>query len=99
MKKILFLILTGFTFFPEIQAQFSRYIVQLKHKIASTHSLSDHSPYLSQRAIDRRTRYNIVLDSTDLPVPASYISQIKNIPGVTLLNVSRWLNAIAIKTT
>ena len=99
MKKILFLILTGFTFLPAIQAQFSRYVVQLKHKGASTHTLSDPSPYLSQRAIDRRIRYNIALDSTDLPVPASYISQIKNIPGVTILNVSRWLNAIAIQTT
>jgi hypothetical protein len=39
------------------------------------------------------------LDSTDLPVPASYISQIQSIPNVAILNVSRWLNALSIQTT
>ena len=35
-------------------------------------TLADPSPYLSARAISRRTRYSIAVDSTDLPVPASY---------------------------
>ena len=83
----------------ELQAQFSRYIVQLKHKAATSHTLANPLPYLSQPAIDRRTRYGIALDSTDLPVPASYIQQIQAIPNVTVLNVSRWLNAVSIQTT
>jgi serine protease AprX len=99
MKKILLLLLTGFFCLTGLQAQFSRYVVQFKHKGATTNTLSNPSPYLSQRAIDRRMRYNISLDSTDLPVPASYISQIQSIPNVTILNVSRWLNAVAIQTT
>lgn len=98
-KKILILALTGFFYFNELPAQFTRFVVQLKDKAATTHTLNNPSAYLSQRAIDRRTKYNIAIDSTDLPVPASYISQIKNIPGVTILNVSRWLNAVAIQTT
>ena len=85
--------------FTELKAQFSRYIVQLKHKAATTHTLADPSSYLSQRAIERRTRYGIAIDSTDLPVPAAYIQQIQNIPNVTVLNVSRWLNALSIQTT
>ena len=99
MKKILLLLLTGFIYFTGLQAQFSRYILQLKNKGATTNTLSNPSPYLSQRAINRRIRYNISLDSTDLPVPASYISQIQSIPNVTILNVSRWLNAVSIQTT
>ncbi|MEP7375847.1 MAG: S8 family serine peptidase [Chitinophagaceae bacterium] len=99
MKKIPLLLLTGFICFTGLQAQFSRYIVQFKHKGATINTLSNPAPYLSQRAISRRIRYNISLDSTDLPVPASYISQIQNIPNVTVLNVSRWLNAVAIQTT
>ena len=83
----------------ELQAQFSRYIVQLKHKGATNHTLANASPYLSQRAIDRRTLYGIALDSTDLPVPVNYIQQIQGIPNVTVLNVSRWLNAVSIQTT
>jgi len=99
MKKILFLFLAGFFCFAELEAQFSRYIIQFKHKGGTTYTLSDPAPYLSQRAINRRIRYNISLDSTDLPVPSSYISQIQSIPNVTVLNVSRWLNAITIQTT
>src|SRR5687767_12210238 len=99
MKIFLFFGLIIILCFTELQAQFSRYIVQLKHKSATTHTLADPSPYLSQRAIDRRVRYGIALDSTDLPVPASYIAQIQSIPNVTILNVSRWLNAVSIQTT
>lgn len=98
MKKLLFLLLNVFLF-AEAGAQFSRFVVQFRHKGATTHSLDQPSAFLAQRAIDRRTRYNIALDSTDLPVPLSYVSQISSIPGVTVLNVSRWLNAVAIQIT
>lgn len=99
MKKFSFLFFFAFLFSIEIQAQLSRYVVQLKHKGATTYSLANPSPYLSQRAIDRRASYNISIDSTDLPVPSSYISQIQSIPNVTVLNISRWLNAVAIQTS
>lgn len=99
MKKFSFLFFFAFLFSIETRAQLSRYIVQLKHKGATGYSLAIPSPYLSQRAIDRRASYNISIDSTDLPVPSSYISQIQNIPNVTVLNISRWLNAVAIQTT
>jgi serine protease AprX len=79
-------------------AQLTRHIIYLKHKGATTHTLANAIPYLSQHSIDRRNRYVIPIDSTDLPVPASYISQIQSIPGVTLLNVSKWLNAVTIQT-
>lgn len=98
MKKFL-LFSISFFLFISLQAQYSRYVVQLKDKAAGTASFTNPSAYLSQRAIDRRSRYNITIDSTDLPVPATYIQQIKNIPNVTVLNVSRWLNAVAIQTT
>ncbi|MFI5132555.1 MAG: hypothetical protein ACHQFX_21305, partial [Chitinophagales bacterium] len=99
MNKLLFFLLTNFLILAESKAQFSRYIVQLKHKGATTYSLANPSSYLSQRAIDRRTRYSIAVDSTDLPVPPSYISQIQAVPNVTVLNISRWMNAVSIQTT
>jgi hypothetical protein len=98
MKRFLFFLWTGFLCVTELPAQFTRYVVQLKNKAATTHSINTPSAYLSQRAIDRRTRYNIPIDSTDLPVPGSYVSQIQTIPNVTILNISRWLNAVAIQT-
>ncbi len=99
MNKLLFFLLISFLFTKEIRAQFSQYIVFFKNKATTTHSLSTPAPFLSQRAIERRTRQNIAIDSTDLPVPRDYIDQIAAISNVTVLNVSRWLNAISIQTT
>jgi hypothetical protein len=90
-------LLIGF-FSNRTQAQFTRYIIQLRDKNGSPYSISDPTAYLSQRAIDRRTRYGIAIDSTDLPVNPSYVTQIKNVPGVTVLNISKWLNAVTIQT-
>jgi len=86
------------SFFNHAHAQFTRYIIKLKDKTGSPYSISDPTAYLSQRAIDRRTRYSIAIDSTDLPVNPAYVTQIKNVPGVTVLNVSKWLNAVTIQT-
>lgn len=78
---------------------FSRYIVQFSNKAGTPFSLSNPSAFLSQRAIDRRTRYGIALDSTDLPVPPRYIDSLRAAGAVTVLNVSKWLNQVSIQTT
>ncbi len=92
------LFVSGF-FFSNANAQFTRYIVNLKNKNGTPYTFSNPQAYLSQRAIDRRTRYNISIDSTDLPVTPSYVTQIQNVANVTVLNVSKWLNSITIQTT
>ncbi|HEY0432815.1 MAG TPA: S8 family serine peptidase, partial [Chitinophagaceae bacterium] len=83
----------------QLSAQFSRYAVSLRDKHATSFTFSNPLAYLSQRAIDRRTRYGLAIDSTDLPVPATYVAQISAIPNVTLLNVSKWLNLVTIQTS
>jgi hypothetical protein len=92
------ILLIGFSF-NHSHAQFTRYIIKFKDKNGSSYSLSDPINYLSQRAIDRRTRYGIAIDSTDLPVNPSYVMQIKNVANVTVLNISKWLNAVTIQTS
>ena len=99
MKKIIPLLLISLFFVSKTEAQFTRYLVKLKNKGGSSFTISNPIAYLSQRAIDRRTRYGILIDSTDLPVTPSYITQIKNVPNVTVINVSKWLNSISILTT
>lgn len=54
---------------------------------------------LSQRALERRIRYNIALDLKDVPTEASYITQIKNMVGITVKAKSKWLNALHIQGT
>lgn len=99
MKKILLLLCTTAIFVNESSAQFNRYVVKLKNKGNASFSFSTPLTYLSQRAIDRRTKYGIAIDSADLPVTPSYITQIDNVPNVTILNVSKWLNSVSIFTT
>lgn len=99
MKNILLFFLVLHLLANESQAQFTRYLVQLKNKGGNSFTLANPSAYLSQRAIDRRTRYGIAIDSTDLPVTAAYITAIRNIPNVTVLNVSKWLNSVSVQTS
>jgi serine protease AprX len=99
MKQLSLLLLSALLILTESSAQFTRYIVKLKDKGNNPFTLSNPIAYLSQRAIDRRTRYNIPIDSTDLPVTPSYITQIKNVPNVSFLNASKWLNSVTIQTS
>ena len=84
-------------FFPE--AQLNRYVITFTDKGSNPFSLSDPQAYLSQRAIDRRTRYNIAIDSTDLPVTPRYIDSLRASGAVEILSVSKWLNQVAIRTS
>lgn len=99
MRKIVLLLSISVALATETQAQFNRYIVTLKNKGNSPYTIGNPSVYLSQRALDRRTRYGIAIDSADIPVTPSYINQIDNVPNVTILNASKWLNAVTIFTT
>lgn len=99
MKKLYFLLIFSFFVGSSVHAQYSKYIVQLKNKGGTTHSLSNPSTYLSAKAIERRTRQKLTLDSTDLPISATYLAAIKQVPNVTVLNVSKWLNQVLISTT
>jgi hypothetical protein len=99
MKKFLPLLILILAVVNESQAQFTRYLVKLKNKGGTPYTFTSPLAYLSQRSIDRRTRYNIAIDSTDLPPTPSYITQIRNVPNITILNVSKWLNSVSILTT
>ncbi len=100
MKKIILLVLIGlFAANTNSNAQFSKYIVRLKDKGTNPFSISNPIQYLTQRSIDRRTRYSIAIDSTDLPITPRYLDSIRLAGAVTILNTSKWLNQVAIQTT
>ncbi len=80
-------------------AQYSRYIIRFSDKGSNPFSIVNPSAYLSAKAIERRIRYNIAIDSTDLPVTPRYIDSVRLAGNVTILNISKWLNQIAIRTT
>ena len=100
MKKYYtMLFLCGLFFSFAANSQYSRYVIRLKDKKGTAFSISNPSAYLSARALARRTRYKISIDSADLPISAAYLDSIKLVPNVTVLNVSKWLNQVCIKTT
>lgn len=81
------------------EAQYSRQLIQFRDKKATEYSLSQPQAYLSARAIKRRTVQHISIDSTDLPVPKAYLDSLLTVPGVSILNKSKWLNQVLIKVT
>lgn len=100
MKKLislflLFLAIAGVNCY----GQFTRYIIQLKDKAGSPFLTTNPSQFLTQRSIDRRIRYNIAVDESDLPVPQAYLDSIFLTGNVNILNVSKWLNQVCIQTT
>ncbi len=96
-RGLLLIILMNFCLLS--QAQFNRYVIVFKNKGTNPYSFSNPSAYLSSRAIDRRTRYQIAIDSADLPVTPRYIDSIRLSGNVSVLNVSKWLNQVSIETT
>ena len=96
MKKLfpLFIFFISFQLFSQEDAW-----VFLKDKPSASTFISSPLTMLSQRSIDRRTRQNIAIDTKDVPVEATYYSQIKNANGITVLAKSKWLNAIHVQGT
>ncbi|OOG72371.1 S8 family serine peptidase [Algoriphagus sp. A40] len=85
-------LVAGFT----VQAQ-DRYAVYFKYKPQSALTLSKPQEFLTQKAIDRRTREGIQADSLDLPVSAKYLEQVAPISKYVLYS-SKWMNAAVLVT-
>jgi serine protease AprX len=99
VNKLIVVLIGSCLLITDTHAQFTRYVVKLKNKGNGPYTINAPAAYLSQRAIDRRTRYGIAIDSTDLPVTPSYVTQIRNVANVTVLNISRWHNSVSIQTS
>src|ERR1700712_792508 len=100
MKKFFLLIALAVMLFSlTAGAQYTRYIVRFKNKNGTAFSLNNPSAYLSAKAISRRGKYNISIDSTDLPVTGAYLDSVRAVPNVTVMNVSKWLNQVCITIT
>lgn len=71
--------------------------VTLKDKQGTPYSLSRPQEFLSEKAISRRKKQNIGVDSTDLPVNPAYINEI-NLTGVSVVSRSKWNNTVLVST-
>jgi len=73
----------------------NHYLVNFTDKKNSIYSINKPEKFLSQRSIARRLRYNIPIDSKDLPVNQSYIDKLNDL-GLKIVNVSKWLNSACV---
>ncbi|MDF2157688.1 S8 family serine peptidase [Algoriphagus sp. CAU 1675] len=69
-----------------------RYAVYYKFKPQSVFSLDQPQEFLTQKALDRRQREGVNIDSLDLPVSQIYIDQV-SAKSEYLLYHSKWMNA------
>ena len=72
------------------------YRLTLRDKAGTTGRTDRPAAFLSQRAIERRRRQNIGIDSTDLPVSRTYLRQISRTKGVAIAGTSRWQNTVLV---
>lgn len=71
--------------------------VYLIDKPTSTYPLNTPSAFLTQKAIDRKAKHNIVIDERDVPVNEVYITALKNVSGITVMAKSKWFNAVHVR--
>ena len=69
-----------------------RYRISFTDKKNSPYSIDRPQEFLSQRAIDRRTKFNISITEQDIPVNPQYLSVVSDF-GAVLCNSSKWFNS------
>lgn len=90
MRKILticFLLITCFLTAQEFV------LIKFNDKPSAATYLSNPTSMLSQKALDRRAKYNIELNMQDVPVEQSYIVQVEAL-GIQPVVISKWFNGI-----
>lgn len=95
MKRILFLVLIGVALCSYAQQDTLKYRVSLTDKAATTYSLQYPERYLSEKAIARRVRQGLSVDSTDLPVCDAYVEAIRH-AGVQIVVKGKWDNFVTV---
>ncbi|OHX68327.1 S8 family peptidase [Flammeovirga pacifica] len=88
-------ILLFFVFISESQAQDSFFLVTFHNKDNTTHSLERPEEFLSVEAIARRDKFNIDIDSTDLPIALSNIEAVET-AGAKIWYATKWLNGVIV---
>lgn len=92
MKKQLFLLaLTLFAAGAHAQQDTLKYRISLKDKAATVYSLDHPEAFLSEKAIARRQKQHLPIDSTDLPVCRKYVDEIRR-QGVHIVVTGKWEN-------
>lgn len=99
IKKLTLLVIFCFSMlFASAQInEGDKYFVAFTDKANSPFSIENPQEFLSQRAIERRDRFNIPVDVNDLPVNPAYVQAVADI-GVAITYPVKWLNGVVVQT-
>lgn len=75
-----------------------KYRVKLTDKAETVYALDKPEGFLSARALERRAKQGIAVDSTDLPVCESYVRKLVE-QGGKYLSASKWNNTVLVQTS
>ncbi|MDY5238488.1 MAG: S8 family serine peptidase [Bacteroides helcogenes] len=96
MKKlIVFVGLVLLTVSASAQRDTLKFRISLTDKAATTYSIDRPEAFLSDKAIARRRKQNLPIDSTDLPVCRKYIDAIRG-QGVRIVATGKWENFVTV---
>ena len=96
MKQILTALLVLFSIGLSAQQQDTlMYRISLRDKANSPYSIEHPEAFLSQKAIERRQKQGLAIDSTDLPVNETYVNAILD-KGVNLVVRGKWDNIVTV---
>ena len=68
--------------------------VFFKDKVQVEESILNPLSILSERAIQKKSRFNIAIDESDVPVNEDYIAQLKLQNGIAVKAKSKWFNCV-----
>lgn len=100
MKKLLTLCVVWLACYAgaqTVEGDTLKYRINLRDKAATTYKLSEPEAFLSAKAIERRQRQGLSVDSTDLPVCQTYVDQIAAV-GVKIVVTGKWENFVTVST-
>ncbi|MCF8233925.1 MAG: S8 family serine peptidase [Bacteroidales bacterium] len=97
MKSLLSILLLTSALLLNAQVAPDKYFVKFSDKNNSPYSIDQPEEFLTQRAIDRRDRYDIEITEQDIPVNPGYLDGVAA-TGAQLLNATKWLNGVTIYT-
>jgi subtilisin family serine protease len=95
MRKVLMMVLVVAAQCLCAQQDTLKFRVSLRDKSTTKYSLKYPEKFLSAKAIERRQRQGLPVDSTDLPVCADYVAAVKRC-GVKVLVTGRWDNFVTV---
>ncbi|HBF88109.1 MAG TPA: peptidase S8 [Bacteroidales bacterium] len=75
-----------------------KYCIYFTDKANSGFSTDTPEDFLSDRAILRRQKQNILISTNDLPLAQTYVDSVESF-GITVLNKSKWLNCVTVEVS